>query len=113
VLYMQQHTLPDFECACATIRRAARLVTQLYDDEMRGTLEGPQFSLLTAIERRPGVTQNMLARALALDKTTLSRNLGLMVRKGWIERGSESDFSERGFRLTSIGSALLTSAKPG
>ena len=31
--------LPDIECACATVRRAARLVTQLYDEELEGRLE--------------------------------------------------------------------------
>ena len=33
---MSTEILPDIECACATVRRAARLVTQLYDEEFRG-----------------------------------------------------------------------------
>src|SRR5262249_39614614 len=63
--------LPDIVCACATLRRAARLVTQLYDEELRLHLPASQFALLSAIESRPGCNQSMLARMLAFDKTTL------------------------------------------
>src|SRR5262249_52995650 len=53
--------LPDIsKCACTTLRRAARLVTQLYDEELRRHLPASQFALLSAIERRPGCNQSML-----------------------------------------------------
>jgi DNA-binding MarR family transcriptional regulator len=104
--------LPDIECACATARRAARLVTQLYDEEFRGHLEAAQFALLTAIERQPAWNQSMLANALGLDKTTLSRNLSVLERRGWIERQAGTDQRERGFRLTPAGRGLLKTARP-
>src|SRR5215469_9326929 len=76
--------LPDISnCACATLRRAARLVTQLYDEELRLHLPASQFALLSAIKSRPECTQSMLARMLAFGKTTLSRNLALLRRNGW------------------------------
>src|SRR6266851_5238614 len=97
---MSTEILPDIGCACASVRRAARLVTQLYDEEFRGHLEASQFALLSAIERQPGCNQSMLARALGLDKTTLSRNLSVLARRDWIERQEATDQRERGFRLT-------------
>jgi len=106
-------SLPEIECACATARRAARLLTQLYDSELRPHLQASQFALLTALDRRPGCNQSMLARALALDKTTLSRNLGLMERNGWIAYAAAGDRRERGFRLTAAGRKLLQTARPG
>ena len=109
---LSTEVLPDIECACASIRRAARLVTQLYDEEFRGYLEASQFALLSAIERQPGGNQSMLAKVLGLDKTTLSRNLSVLARKGWIERQAGTDQRERGFRLTPAGRGLLKTARP-
>ena len=71
-------------CACATVRRAARLVTQLYDGELRPRLEASQFMLLTALERKPGCTQAALARIFGFDKTTVTRIESLSnARAGW------------------------------
>jgi DNA-binding MarR family transcriptional regulator len=105
--------LPDSACACATLRRAARLVTQLYDKELRSHLPASQFALLSAIAKRPKSTQSALARTLAFDKTTLSRNLALLKKNGWIEYTATNDQRERGVRLTAAGADLLAAAKPG
>jgi DNA-binding MarR family transcriptional regulator len=104
--------LPDIHCACASVRRAARLVTQLYDDEFKGQPEASQYALLSALDQQPGCNQAMLATALGLDKTTLSRNLSVLARKGWIARQEAADRRERGFRLTAAGRGLLQTAKP-
>ena len=105
-------TLPDIDCACASVRRAARLVTQLYDEEFKGQLEASQFALLSALEQQPGCSQAMLAKALGLDKTTLSRNLSVLAKRGWIERQTATDQRERDVRLTPTGRGLLKSSKP-
>lgn len=106
-------SLPGLDCACASIRRAARLVTQLYSHEMGWNVEPAQFSLLAVLHRRPGASQAPLGRALGLDKTTLSRNLHLIEKKGWIEPTRAGDRRERGFRLTPSGKKMLAAAKPG
>jgi len=105
--------LPDLGCACANIRRAARLVTQLYSHEMGSNLEPAQFSLLSALEYRPGASQAPLGHALGLDKTTMSRNLRLLLRNLWIEPALTDDRRTRGFRLTPAGKRTLAAAKPG
>lgn len=108
---MSRHcVLPAFDCACATVRRTARLLTQLYDEELRPHLEATQFTLLTAVESRPGCTQARLARGAGFDKTTISRNLALMKRNGWIETAPDEG---RGLRLTDAGRTLLRQATPG
>ncbi len=104
--------LPDLDCACATVRRAARLVTQLYSEEMRGTVDPPQYSLLSAISAKPRLIQSHLGTAMGLDKTTVSRNLSVMEGKGWIETSSTQDGRERGYQLTPLGKKTLASAKP-
>jgi len=103
----------ELDCACLAIRQAARLVTQFYGAELHGRLEIPQFGLLSVLDRRPGCNQSALARTLNLDKTTLSRNLKLMEKNGWIERAESDDRRERGFELTAEGKKLLRAARPG
>ena len=96
--------LPELGCACATIRRAARLVTQLYDEELRGIAEASQFALLSVVAARPGITQTALATSLGMDKTTVSRNLAVMKRNGWIAASE--------LQATPEGQALLRGARP-
>lgn len=109
---MNPPSLPEIECVCATVRRAARLVTQLYDNELRDRLPAAQFALLTAIGAHPGVSQKRIAEALAFDKTTMSRNLKLLEQKRWIRETSTSDQRERAFRTTTAGSQRLAAAWP-
>jgi DNA-binding MarR family transcriptional regulator len=104
---------PELDCACLAIRQAARLVTQFYGSELGGRMEIPQFGLLSMLDRQPGCPQAALARTLNLDKTTLSRNLKLMERNGWIARAESDDRRERGFHLTADGKKLLRAARPG
>jgi DNA-binding MarR family transcriptional regulator len=110
---MTHNPLPVLDCACATVRRTARLVTQLYSREIGHGVEPTQFMLLSVLQVRPGSGQAPLARALGLDKTTLSRNLLLMKRNGWIEPAITADQRERGYQLTPSGEKLLAATKPG
>jgi DNA-binding MarR family transcriptional regulator len=105
--------LADLHCACANLRRAARLVTQLYSREMGSAIEPSQFALLATLNASPGLSQNSLGAALGLDKTTLSRNLRLMARYGWLEPVSSADRRARGFALTREGRRMLSATKPG
>jgi DNA-binding MarR family transcriptional regulator len=110
---MNGKSLPDLDCACATVRRAARLLTQLYSHEMGSEIEPAQFALLSALSLHPGAKQAGLGRALGLDKTTMSRNLSVMKKNGWIEAGVAGDRRERGYRITAAGEKILAAAKPG
>ena len=103
----------DLVCACATARRAARAVTQLYDSWLRTRqIEGPQFALLAMLDRLGECNQTTMSRRFDLDKTTLSRNLKLLKRKGWIESVPGSDARERRLALTSLGRRRLAAARP-
>jgi DNA-binding MarR family transcriptional regulator len=103
----------EFPCACAAVRHASRLITQIYEEELRDHLATPQFALLSVLHALPGCNQATLARRLDLDKTTLSRNLKLLEKNGWIEHTASDDHRERGYRLTPAGAKILAAAKPG
>ena len=109
---MSTGPIPELPCACATVRRAARVLTQLYAQEFEGLLEGTQYSLLAAVNCSPGINQATLAGILALGKTTLSRNLGLMKRRRWVTSVAGKDRREQGLRITAEGLRLLESARP-
>ena len=113
ILEPVQQSLLDLNCACASIRRTARLVTQLYSHEMGGNMEPAQFSLLSVLRCSPGTNQASLGRALGMDKTTVSRNLRLMRKHAWIEPNLPDDRRERGWRLTPTGKRILGATEPG
>jgi len=100
-------------CACATIRRASRAVTQLYDRWLRDHgIEGPQFALLAMLDRVGETNQTTMGQRFDLDKTTLSRNLKVLKEKGWIETVPGDDARERLVRLTAAGRRRLAAARP-
>ena len=105
--------LTDLACACASARQVARSLTQLYDRWLIGTgLEAPQFALLMTLDKHGAVSQAALGRRYALDKTTMSRNVKLFEREGWITASSADDKRERRFTITAAGHARLAAARP-
>ena len=104
----------DVACACATARRLARVLTQLYDSRLRDRgIEAAQFALMASIARQGPSSQVALGQRYALDKTTVSRNLKVLARKGWIESSTANDRRERHFTLTAAGRRRLAAARPG
>jgi DNA-binding MarR family transcriptional regulator len=96
-------TLP---CLCANLRRAARVITQIYDDGLRPSgLRVPQFTLLQTLNLAPGISQKRLARLLEFDSTTLTRTLALLRRKGWLRSEAGADRRELRLSLTTAGLA--------
>src|SRR6267143_4281588 len=80
----KQSALFDLPCACQNLRRVTRVVTRVYDQELRKAgLEITQFGLLTALAATGEANQKQLSAGFAMDSTTLTRTLGLLRRQGW------------------------------
>src|SRR5512142_11191 len=72
-------------CACGRLRRAARALTQLYDDAMAPSgLRVTQFSLLRTLERDGSLRISELAARQLLDRTALSRNLEPLLERQFV-----------------------------
>lgn len=100
-------------CACASLRRAARAVTQLYDDALRGSdLRSTQFTLLQVVDRRGEMTQGELGALLAIDSTTLTRTLGPLAKQGLLRARRGDDKRERIWTITAAGKRRLASLAP-
>ena len=91
-------------CASASLRRAARLVTQLYEEVLRPTgVGGPQFTLLQVLKLAPGVSQKQLGEILGIDSTTLTRTLALLRKRGWLSAEPREDRRALRLGLTKAG----------
>lgn len=100
-------------CTCANLRRAARAVTRLYNQEFRSDdIEITQFTILMALDRAGEISQGKLGKLLALDSTTLTRTLVLLRKRGWIQEKEGEDRRFRLIRLTSAGRSRLQQSLP-
>jgi DNA-binding MarR family transcriptional regulator len=100
-------------CACQNLRRLTRLVTRIYDQELRNAeIEITQFGLLTALAIVGETNQKALSAGFAMDSTTLTRTLALLRKQGWIHVRPGKDRRERVFRLTEAGKKQIAMAQP-
>jgi DNA-binding MarR family transcriptional regulator len=98
---------------CATFRRASRALTQSYDQGLRPAgLRATQFTVLQVLSRVGEVSQGTLGEILAMDSTTLTRTLRIMVREGWIAERRGKDRRERLLRLAQTGRLQFQRARP-
>ena len=110
---MKSLSTPTLPCMCANVRRAARALTQRYDEALRPLgLTITQFTILQALSLAGERTQGQLGEILAMDSTTLTRTLAIMSRHGWIAKKYGTDRRERLLRLTRTGESELNRALP-
>ena len=105
---------PDISvCACANLRRAARLVTQVYDSALRPAgLRVTQFTMLAVLAKRGQMRQSDYTEVLGMDGTTLTRNLKPLLKNGWILIDRDTDQRVRLISLTKSGRTVLDKAIP-
>ena len=101
------------QCACFNIRKAARAVTQRYDDHLRPSgLRATQFSLLTVLAVMETATITDLAEQAVMDRTTLKRNLELLEEQGLVRIRPGADARVREVSLTRAAHQRLAEAFP-
>src|ERR671925_2011803 len=94
-------------------RRLARAVTRLYNDRLRPLgLNLTEMNLLAAIAAQGSVQPARLGRAMALEKSTLSRNSSRLVDRGWVELRDHPDGPGMLLTLTASGNEMLHHAIP-
>ena len=100
-------------CMCHKARMAARVVTRAYDDALRPTgLRATQVSVLAAVGARGALSIKSLADALHMERSTLTRNLRPLEKRGYVELAPERRYRSRVLTLTSAGRAALVTALP-
>ncbi|MBF2008666.1 MAG: winged helix-turn-helix transcriptional regulator [Chlorogloeopsis fritschii C42_A2020_084] len=100
-------------CTCFNLRKASRVVTQLFDEVLQPSgLLVNQFTLLAAINIAGSAPITRLAQELVMDRTTLTRNLKPLERQGLIQIEPGKDQRTRVVSLTAEGYAALEKALP-
>lgn len=101
------------DCTCLNLRKASRVVTQLFDQVLQPSgILANQFTLLAALSLAGNVTIKHLAHELVMDRTTLTRNLKPLERDGLIQIEPGQDQRMRVVSLTQKGHAALATALP-
>ena len=102
------------ECLVTRTRKISRVITGIYDQELRPFgISSPQFTLLVIIARLQSASRAEIGRANQQDRSTLTRNLQLMMSQGWIEEvPHENGRKGRSIVITKAGRELLHEAAP-
>ena len=101
------------QCACAAARRKSRELTRFYERAMRGSgLRGPQFTLLATLIQTGPIPTTRLADFLGLERTTLTRNLGPLLRDGHVAIEDGADRRVHKVTITAKGVAAAERAFP-
>ena len=100
-------------CVGFNTRRATRLVTQYYDKALAPTgLRSTQYSLLNALSMLGEASMQDLSIMMAMDRTTLTRNLSPLLKKGLVKVSVGSDRRSRPIKITPRGKSALEEALP-
>lgn len=96
------------ECIATRVRLLNRVVTKAYDDCLRPLgLRTAQQTILVAISLMKSPTPTQIERRLSLEKSTVSRNVERMQRRGWVEFVPGEDGRSHHLKLTAKGAKLL------
>jgi DNA-binding MarR family transcriptional regulator len=103
-----------FDCVCGNLRMAARAVTAVYDRHLRDAgVQASQMAVLWAVAGGPGMSVKELAGRVAMDETTMIRNLRGLERQGWVRLSVGVDDRRRRLAsLTAKGRAVFAAALP-
>jgi DNA-binding MarR family transcriptional regulator len=101
-------------CLLTRTRRISRVITSIYDQELRPFgVNSPQFSLLVVISRLGPASRAEIGRVNHQDRSTLTRNLQLILSEGWVEEIQHTEGGRsRPIVLTKTGKDLLHRAAP-
>ncbi|MEO8279275.1 MAG: MarR family winged helix-turn-helix transcriptional regulator [Ideonella sp.] len=91
-------------CTNFKLRQLGRRVSQRYDEELaKAGLKTTQFSLLSSVLKLGPIRPGDLARTMAMDASTLTRNLKPLINAGWVDLTPGTDGRSRLVSITDNG----------
>ena len=101
------------ECVAVRLRMLNRVITNIYDNALRPLdLKVSQMNILVAAAKMGTARPLEVCEYLHLDVSSLSRNVGRMKARGWLEVVPDEDGRSHPFQLTPRGRKLLEKAVP-
>jgi MarR family transcriptional regulator, organic hydroperoxide resistance regulator len=106
--------LHEYPCLCAVVRKTGRVLTRKYDRHLRPSgLKVTQYSMLANIIRNPGIAVSELARVLFMDQTTVTRNLRVLEKSGYVHlEAEETDYRVKRILVSDVGMTKMNEARP-
>ena len=108
--------IDDMACNClmGRARLVARVITGIYDELLHPFgLKASQLNLLVVVAQEGPVRRADIGRILHLDRSTLTRNLQVMLNNDWVaEVQDHSDARGLPLKVTKKGAALLAEVAP-
>jgi DNA-binding MarR family transcriptional regulator len=93
------------------VRLLNRVITNIYDECMRPHgLRTAQMNILVAVSLKGLVSPSDIEQHLCLEKSTVSRNVDRMRRRGWLEVVPGKDGRSHHLQVTPQGAKLLSKA---
>jgi DNA-binding MarR family transcriptional regulator len=95
-------------------RLISRVITAIYDEELRSLgIISPQFALLVIISEIEPATRAEIGRYHHQDRSTLTRNLRIILSEGWAEEVQDERRGRgRPIVLTTAGKDLICKGAP-
>ncbi|MGZ3607369.1 MAG: MarR family winged helix-turn-helix transcriptional regulator [Syntrophales bacterium] len=96
------------QCIAVRIRLLNRIVTNIYDSALSPFgVKLNQISILVFVHLAGEVGYDALCRRLKMEKSTASRNIERLKKKGWLKIVTVKEERRKLLRLTPAGEALL------
>ena len=95
------------DCIAVRVRFVNRVITGLYERPLKPfDIKTSQMAMLVMLSVRGESTPAEIGRALRMEKSTVSRNVGRMRKKGWLEVTNRDNGQV--IRVTPKGTVLLS-----
>lgn len=100
-------------CACFTVRRISRAITQFFDSEVRRLgIRPTQTPILGALQAKDGWGMAELSEWLGMERTTLLRNLRPLQRDGLVRANGGGRGGHVELEITKKGRKALAKMLP-
>lgn len=101
------------ECVARRLRQVNRTITRLYDEALRPHgLTVNQLNILAVIISERQIQPGRLGQSLGMEKSTVSRTIDRMEKKGWLKVAQGKDSRTQLLTVTQKGRQLLLSVTP-
>jgi DNA-binding MarR family transcriptional regulator len=103
------------DCLCTSIRRSARNISQIYSDHLQQPgekINANQVSILVLLSQIEKETISELSNKLKMERTTLTRNLKVLDKSGWIKTYCGTDGRMKFTKLSKRGNQVLGKILP-
>ncbi|SLI64486.1 Putative regulatory protein, MarR [Mycobacteroides abscessus subsp. bolletii] len=100
-------------CLAVRVRLLGRAITSVYDRAIEGHgVSIAQINLMAALGRIGPCSPARIGEVLQLERSTVSRNVGLLIRRGWVEAVASDAKGVREVALTSSGGEKIETVMP-